>query len=101
MHNCLYTIPISSMSPAAVAKKEKIIGKVTHYYDRIGVAVVELAASLKVGDTVCFRRDGQEVFQEIGSIQLEHEPVAAAKKGQAIGVHVSVPVHEGALVVKA
>jgi len=102
MHNCLYyTIPISSMSPAAVAKKEKIIGKVTHYYDRIGVAVVELAAPLKVGDTVCFRRDGQEVLQEIRSIQLEHEPVAAAKKGQAIGVQVSVPVHEGALVVKA
>ncbi|MDD5469961.1 MAG: SAF domain-containing protein [Candidatus Peribacteraceae bacterium] len=89
------------MSPIAAGKKEKIIGKVTHYYDHIGVAVVELAAPLKVGDTVCFKRGDQELVQEVSSLQMEHEPVIVAKKGQAIGLKVNEPVHEGTLVVKA
>jgi len=28
------------------------VGKVTHYYDRIGVAVLELYEELKVGDMI-------------------------------------------------
>ena len=31
---------------------EKHIGKVTHYFNRIGVAVLELEDSLQVGDTI-------------------------------------------------
>jgi len=88
------------MSPTATKKKEKTIGKVTHYYDHISVAVVELAAPLKVGDTVCFKRGDQELVQEVESLQLDHEPIIAAKKGQAVGMKVSGPVHEGTLVTK-
>ena len=88
------------MSPAA-KKKEKPLGKVTHYYDHIGVAVVELAAPLKVGDTVCLKRDDQEMMQTVTSLQLDHEAVTSAKKGQAIGMKVDVPVQEGTLVMQA
>ncbi len=62
------------------------IGKVTHYYDKIGVAVVELSADLAAGDTIKISGHGREFTQEVGSMQVEHENVQAAKKGQAIGL---------------
>lgn len=64
------------------------VGKITHYYDKIGVAVVELTASLAVGDTIKISGHGREFTQAVGSMQIEHESVKTAKKGQAIGLAV-------------
>ena len=72
----------------------KQIGKVTHYFDKIGVAIVELSAGLKVGDTVTFASK-EEFDQEISSMQIDHKEVESAKKGEVIGVKVDKPVHEG------
>lgn len=91
----------SSMAPTASAKKVKKIGKVVHYYDRIGVAIVELAAPLKVGSTVRLKHGEEEALQEVMSMQVDHEDVKTAKKGQVVGVKVDAPVKEGALVVAA
>lgn len=79
----------------------KSIGKVVHYYDKIGVAIVELTATLHVGDTVLFQRGEQEFTQEVGSLQIDHEGVKKAKKGQVVGLKVDEPVKEGALVLPA
>ena len=77
------------------------IGKVTHFYDKIGVAVVELSANLKKGDTIKFERGGEELFeQEVGSIQIEHEKKDSAKKGETIGLKTDEEVKEGAEVFK-
>lgn len=89
------------MAPTASAKKVKKLGKVVHYYDRIGVAIVELAAPLKVGKTVCFKHGEEEAVQEVMSLQIDHQDVASAKKGQVVGMKVDTPVKEGALVVAA
>ena len=52
------------------------IGKVTHYYDKIGVAIVELDSDLGVGDIIKFTRGGEDLFdQEVKSIQIEHQQV--------------------------
>lgn len=75
----------------------KEIGKVVHYFDKIGVAIIELKSGLKVGDTVTI--GGKEEFdQEISSMQIEHKSVESAKKGDVIGAKVDKPVHEGAKV---
>jgi len=34
------------------AEEGKLIGKITHYFGHIGVAVLELTDALKVGDTI-------------------------------------------------
>jgi len=78
------------------ATKQKPIGKVVHYYDKIGVAIVELKKPLKVGDSVKFHRGDSEFSQIVSSMQVEHENVKKAKKGDAIGVKVDEPVKEGA-----
>lgn len=77
------------------------VGKVTHYYDKIGVAVVELSESLSVGDKIKFVRGGEDLFeQEVSSIQMEHEKVQDAKSGQAVGLKVDQEVKDGAEVYK-
>lgn len=77
------------------------IGKVVHYYDKISVAVVELDAALAVGDKIKFARGGEDLFEEtVESIQIEHEKLDSAKKGQVVGLKVDQEVKEGAEVYK-
>lgn len=70
------------------------VGKITHYYDKIGVAVVEIIKPLKVGDTIKISGHDKEFTQTISSMQIEHKQVDQAKKGQAIGLKIDQPVKE-------
>jgi len=79
---------------------EIAVGKVTHFYGKISVAVIELSADLKIGDKIKFKRGEEEFEQTVDSMQIEHEAVQEAKKGQAIGMKTVQPVHEGAEVFK-
>ncbi len=72
------------------------IGKVIHYYDKIQVAIVELAADLAVGDKIKFVRGGEDVFeQNVDSIQIEHEKKESASKGEVVGLKVEKAIKEG------
>jgi putative protease len=75
----------------------KKVGTVTHYYGKIGVAIVELSDTLKVGDRIKFE-NGTEFEQVVESMQVEHEQVEEAKKGEMIGLKVAQKVKEGATV---
>ena len=77
------------------------IGKVTHYYDKIKVAIIELDAKLSVGDKIKFVRGGEDLFeQDVKSIQIEHEKLETAKKGDVVGLKADSEVKEGAEVFK-
>jgi len=77
------------------------IGKVTHYYDKIGVVIVELDGALSVGDTIKFVRGGEDLFeQKVESIQIEHEQKSSAGKGEIVGLKVDKEIKEGADVYK-
>ena len=75
--------------------EEKLIGKITHYFDKISVAIIELSGVLKVGDRVHIKGHSTDFEQDISSIQIEHEDMKKAKKGDAIGVKVDEKVREG------
>jgi U32 family peptidase len=77
----------------------KPIGKVSHYYDKAGVAIVELQDALKVGDRIRIERGENSFEQEVASMQVEYKPVQEAKKGDSVGVKVDQKAKEGALVV--
>lgn len=86
----------------AKAKKEKAIGKVTHYYSNIKVAVIKLSAPVKQGAKIRITGGEDTDFtQEIKSMQVDHEQVKTAKKGKSIGLKVAKKVREGYLVYKA
>lgn len=77
------------------------VGKVTHYYDKIGVAVVELDGNLSAGDEIKFVRGGEDLFkQKVEEMQVEHEKLDSAGKGQIVGLKTDQEVKEGAEVYK-
>jgi len=77
------------------------IGKVTHYYDKLKVAIVELDSKLSVGEKIKFVRGGEELFdQNVESIQMEHEKMESADKGNVVGLKVEQEVKEGSEVYK-
>jgi putative protease len=76
----------------------KRIGEVTHYYDRINVAVIKLTNPLKLGDQVHFLGQGSDFLQEISSMELEHKKIKSAKKNQEIALKVSKPVKKRTVV---
>ena len=77
------------------------VGKVTHYYDKIRVAIVELDGTLSVGDKIKFVRGGEDLFEEtVESIQKEHEKRNSASKGEVVGLKVNEAVKEQAEVYK-
>ena len=79
----------------------KFIGKVTHYFDKIGVAVIALEDNLKVGDTIRIIGGLDTDFeQQVESMQMEHQPIQTAKKGDEVGLKVKEKVREGYKVYK-
>ncbi len=74
---------------------KKILGKVTHYYDKAGVAIVKLSAPVAVGDEVHFCGNKTDFEQTIESMQVEHGDIKNAKKGDEVGVKVNDKVREG------
>ncbi|KKU28701.1 MAG: hypothetical protein UX80_C0013G0007 [Candidatus Amesbacteria bacterium GW2011_GWA2_47_11b] len=76
------------------------VGVVTHYYDKIGVAVVDLTSSVHTGDVIKFS-GSTDFSQTVTSLQVEHEKIESAKKGDTVGLKVDQPVKPGDEVLKA
>ena len=82
-------------------KKEKLIGKITHYFNNIGVGVIEVTDDvLKVGEVIHIKGATTDFEQKVNSIQVEHEDVQEAKTGQAAGLKVEQPIRESDQVFK-
>ena len=81
--------------------QEMQVGKVTHYFAKIGVAVIEVTdGSIKVGDEIHIKGHTSDFRQKVHSMQIEHESVELAEPGQSIGVKVSEPVRANDMVYK-
>ena len=80
--------------------EKKFIGKITHFYPKISVAVIELEDMLSVGDKISIERAEGSFEQEVKSMQIEHENVEKAEAGQSIGLKVMEQTKEGAKVFK-
>lgn len=76
------------------------VGKVTHYYGKIGVAIVELSGVLRVGDKIKIEGNRTEFEQTVDSMEVDRAPVSEAKKGDIVGLKVREKTNEGAVVHK-
>lgn len=74
---------------------EKEIGKITHYYGKLAVGIIELSDLLKVGDTIHIKGHSEDFNQTVDSMQIEHANVSEAKAGDSIGIKVIQKVHPG------
>jgi translation elongation factor EF-1alpha len=91
--------PKKKAKPAPVKKaptaKRKVIGTIRHFFPHISVAVVDLSGSIKVGDRILIEGMASSFTQKVDSMQIEHESIKSAGKGQAIGLKVKEVPREG------
>ena len=73
---------------------EAEIGRVTHFYSHICVAVLQLGTSLKLGDRIHILGHTTDFEQRVTSIEVEHHPVVWVKPGDQVAVKVIGPVRE-------
>ena len=78
------------------------VGTITHYYDKISVAVAKLTkGDLKKGDTIkIVDKEGNEVKLQVESMQIEHADIEIAKAGDEFGIKVDKPVKKNSDIVK-
>ena len=75
-----------------------LVGKVIHYYDKIGVAIVKLEKGIKTGDKVKFVHGDNSFEQTVESMQLEHAQIDSGKKGDEVAIKVEQETKDGTLV---
>lgn len=89
------------MAKTKKSREGKLIGKITHYFSNIEVAVINLTAPLKEGEYIRVVGGKETDFeQKVDSMQIDHEKVKSAKKGDSVGMKVDEKVHEGYKVYK-
>lgn len=76
------------------------VGKISHYFTKIGVAIIDLKATLKVGDEICVKGSTTDFSQKVSSMQIEHENVDEAEAGKSIGLKLDNKAREGDVVYK-
>ncbi|MGB9960177.1 MAG: translation elongation factor-like protein [Candidatus Bathyarchaeales archaeon] len=76
------------------------VGRITHFFNKIGVAVVELKAPLAVGDRIVIKGPLTDFEQVVDSMQIEHKNVTRAEAGQSVGLKVAQRVREKDIVYK-
>ena len=76
------------------------IGAVTHYYGNIGVAVIGLTDTIRVGDTIHFFGSTTDFRQQVDSLQIEHENLEEVAGGQDVAIKVTRKVRGGDRVYK-
>lgn len=80
----------------AEEKKEELVGKITHYFSKIEVGIIEITkGALEIGDKIHVKGATSDFEQDIKSMQIEHEQVEKAKKGDVIGLKVKDKAREG------
>lgn len=91
---------IGVVKKAAEKAEGKPVGKISHFFGNISVAVIELSGTLKEGDKIKIKGATSDFEQKVASMQIEHETVDEAKKGQSIGLKVKKHARQNDVVYK-
>lgn len=73
----------------------KPVARITHYYNKIGVAVLALSDTLAVGDAIHIAGYTTDFCQPVKSLQINHRPVAEAYPGDDVALQVLDRVRAG------
>ena len=87
-------LPLAPKAPPALPG-EKFIGKVEDYFGKISVIALTLKDALSIGDTVHVLGHTTDLTQEVKSMQINHNPVKVAKKGDSVGFKVGDKARKG------
>jgi len=78
----------SDVEHSKATQSKKFIGKITHYYKKMGVGLLHLnTGALKVGDNILIMGKTTGLIRhKIKSMQINHKEVNKVKKGQDVGI---------------
>jgi len=76
------------------------VGRVSHFFGRINVAIIEVKDTISVGDQILIKGPTTDIEQTVDSMEIEHEKVKQAEAGQSIGMKVNARVRENDIVYK-
>ena len=69
------------------------IGRITHYFDHLQVAVIKLNETLKLGDKIHIIGHTTDFTQSVASMEVNHQTVDWVKPGDDVAIKVIGPVH--------
>jgi len=64
------------------------IGRVSGFFAHPSVALVDLTAPLKTGETIYIKGHTTDFQQAVESMQVDRQPVLEAQAGQSVGLKV-------------
>ena len=79
---------------------ETKIGYITHFYNRISVAVLSLTDTLELGDRVHIFGHSTDFEQNITSMEIEHQKVTSVGPEDEVALKVIEPVRKGDVIYK-
>lgn len=74
------------------------VGDISHYFTKISVAIVEVTAAMRIGDSIAIKGMTTNFEQSVESMQIEGEDIEEAKAGDSIGMKVVDRVRKGDVV---
>ena len=76
-------------------KVERVyVGRIAHYYTKLGVGVIELERALRKGDIICIEGFTTKFRQRVSSMEYNHRSLKLARSGLSIGVKMRERVRE-------
>ncbi len=91
--------PVQAKEDGQMAEVE--LGKVTHYFGKIGVAAIEITQdTLSVGDTIHIKGHTSDFRQQVDSMQIDGQSVEEVTVGQSVGIKVTEHAREHDMVYK-
>lgn len=76
------------------------VGEVTHFYNRLSVAVLDLSGELQVGDVIHIAGYTTDLSQRVESMEIEHRKVQSVGPGADVALEVAGRVRVGDVVYK-
>lgn len=70
------------------------IGRVTHFYNHLNVAVLKLNENLKLGDRIHILGHSTDFIEKVTSMEVNHHAVGTVEPGADVAIKVIEPVHE-------
>lgn len=77
---------------------EMRVGHVTHFFDHISVAVLELEDGLSAGDEIHIVGYNTDITQHVESMEINHHRIQQAGSGAEVAIKVDDRVHKGDVV---
>ena len=76
------------------------IGRITHYFSHLKVAVLELHEGLKLGDRIHIRGHATDFTETVASMEVDHNRMLAVEPGANVAIRVNAPVHVNDVVLR-